>query len=167
MGVTAAISGVLAGSGSTAVFSGYLKGIITGHTNGNTGGKIDVKIVSRVDGSGTETEIEYEEGDVFSSFAASAELRYTSPGSTSGVSTASAVVDWYDQQTLGLVNSTVYWSTIAPKPGTSVYVNDRQGTNDELHIAVVDDLGDVTGVKGNILEKHIGLSKSSDAISAC
>ena len=165
MGVTAAISGVLPGSGSTAVFSGYLKGIITGHTNGNTGGKIDVKIVSRVDGSGTETEIEYEEGDVFSSFAASAELRYTSPGSTSGVSTASAVVDWYDQQTLGLVNSTVYWSTIAPKPGTSVYVNDRQGKNDELHIAVVDDLGDVTGVKGNILEKHIGLSKSSDAVS--
>ena len=59
------------------------------------------------------------------------------------------------KQTLGLTNSTVYWSTIAPKPGTSVYVNERQGHNDQLHIAVVDDLGDVTGIKGNILEKHV------------
>ena len=74
-------------------------------------------------------------------------------------------VDWYDQQTLGLTNSTVYWSTIAPKPGTSVYADDRQGHNDLLHIAVVDDLGDVTGVKGNILEKHVDLSKASDAVS--
>ena len=55
--------------------------------------------------------------------------------------------------------------TIAPKPGTSVYVDERQGHNDQLHIAVVDDLGDVTGIKGNILEKHVDLSKASDAIS--
>ena len=166
MGVTAAISGVLPGSGTTAVFTGYLKGIITGaldDAGGNS--KLDVKIVSRVSNTGTETRIDYAEGDSFSSFAADAELRFQAPGSVSGIHTASAAVDWYDQQTLGLTNSTVYWSTIAPKPGTSIYVDDRQGHNDQLHIAVVDDLGDVTGVKGNILEKHIDLSKASDAIS--
>ena len=74
-------------------------------------------------------------------------------------------VDWYDQQTLGLTNSTIYWKTLAPKPGTSVYVDDRQGHNDQLHIVVVDDTGDVTGIKGNILEKHVDLSKASDAVS--
>ena len=166
MGVTAAISGVLPGSGTTAVFTGYLKGIITGaldDAGGNS--KLDVKIVSRVSNTGTETRIDYAEGDSFSSFAADAELRFQAPGSVSGIHTASAAVDWYDQQTLGLTNSTVYWSTIAPKPGTSIYVDDRQGHNDQLHIAVVDDLGDVSGVKGNILEKHIDLSKASDAIS--
>ena len=165
VGVTAAISGVLPGAGTTAIFDGYLKGIITGHPDGNTGGKIEVKIVSRVSNAGVETEIDYAEGDPFSSFAATAELRYTATSSTSGVATATAAVDWYDQQTLGLTNSTVYWKTLAPKPGTSVYTNDRQGKNDQLHIVVVDDTGDVTGIKGNILEKHVDLSKASDAVS--
>ena len=86
-------------------------------------------------------------------------------GSQATGTTASSAVDWYDQQTLGLSNSTIFWSTLAPKPGTSVYVNDRQGHNDQLHIAVVDDNGDVTGIKGNILEKHTDLSKASDAVS--
>jgi hypothetical protein len=165
MGVTAAITGVLPGSGTTAVFRGFLKGIITGHTSGNTGGKIDVKIVSRVSDAGTETEIDYAEGDPFSSFSSTAVLRFTAPGSVSAASTASAAVDWYDQQTLGLTNSTVYWKTLAPKPGTSVYANDRNGKNDQLHIVVVDDLGDITGIKGNVLETHTDLSKASDAVS--
>ena len=167
MGVTAAISGVLPGSGTTSVFNGYLKGIITGALDDSTGvaSKLDVKIVSRVSSTGTETRIDYAEGDPFASFSSTAELRFTAPGSVSGITTATAAVDWYDQQTLGLENSTIYWKTLAPKPGTSVYVDDRQGHNDQLHIAVVDDLGEITGIKGNILEKHIDLSKASDAVS--
>jgi len=166
MGVTAAISGVLPGTGTTAVFTGYLKGIITGALDDAGGSsKLDVKVVSRVSSAGVETEIDYAEGDSFSSFAADAEVRFQAPGSVSGVQTATASVDWYDQQTLGLTNSVVYWSTIAPKPGTSVYVSDRQGKNDQLHIAVIDDTGDVTGIKGNVLEKHIDLSKASDTVS--
>jgi len=73
-----------------------------------------------------------------------------------------SAVDWYDQQTLGLSNSTVYWKSIAPKPGTSQYATERTGKNDELHVVVVDDAGSLTGVSGNILEKWIGLSKSLD-----
>jgi len=166
MGVTAAITGVLPGAGTTAVFTGYVKGIITGALDDAGGSsKLDVKIVSRVSSTGTETRIDYAEGDSFSSFAATAELRFQAPGSVSGVQTATAAVDWYDQQTLGLTNSTIYWSTLAPKPGTSVYVDDRQGHNDQLHIAIVDDTGDVTGIKGNILEKHVDLSKASDTVS--
>ena len=38
-----------------------------------------------------------------------------------GEETAGSAVDWYDQQTLGLTNSTVYWKTIAPKPVTNQY----------------------------------------------
>ena len=150
MGVTAAITGVLPGSGTTSEFRGYLKGIITGHTSGNTGGKIDVKIVSRVSDAGTETEIDYAEGDPFSSFSSTAFFVHSgiNTGSISAASTASAAVDWYDQQTLGLTNSTVYWKTLAPKPGTSVYANDRNGKNDQLHIVVVDDLGDDYGNQG-------------------
>jgi len=75
------------------------------------------------------------------------------------------VDDWYDSQTLGLKNSTIYWRTIAPKPGTSNYVAERNGENDELHVAIVDDDGTLTGIKGNILEKHLFLSKAKDTVS--
>ena len=172
-GVTAAITGVLPGSGSTSVFTGYVKGIVTGVSTAASGttSTVDVKIVSRVSSAGAETRIDYAEGDGFSSFDTSDTVYFVNSSgiNTGGMGAAgitpATAVDWYDQQTLGLTNSTVYWSTIAPKPGTSVYVDDRQGHNDQLHIAVVDDLGDVTGIKGNILEKHVDLSKASDAIS--
>jgi hypothetical protein len=72
-------------------------------------------------------------------------------------------VDWYDQQTLGLTNSVVFWKSIAPKPGTSQYCAERGGKNDEIHVVVVDDRGSITGVAGNILEKYSKLSKGLDA----
>ena len=71
-------------------------------------------------------------------------------------------VDWYDQQTLGLTNSVVYWKSIAPKPGTSQYCAERGGKNDEIHVVVVDDAGSVTGVSGTVLEKYTNLSKGLD-----
>jgi hypothetical protein len=76
--------------------------------------------------------------------------------------TSNAIVDWYDQQTLGLSNSVVYWKSIAPKPTTTQYANDRTSKNDELHVVVVDDSGAITGIAGNILEKFTNLSKASD-----
>ena len=74
----------------------------------------------------------------------------------------STPLDWYDQQTLGLTNSTVYWKNIAPKPATSQYASERSAKNDEVNIVVVDDTGAVTGVVGNIIEKYSKLSKASD-----
>ena len=71
--------------------------------------------------------------------------------------------DWYNEQTLGLTNSTIYWRNIAPRPRTSEYSAQRNGRNDELHIVVVDDTGSVTGTAGNVLEKYNNLSKASDA----
>lgn len=76
--------------------------------------------------------------------------------------TSATVSDWYDQQTLGLTNSTVYWKSIANRPSTSQYVTERNGRNDEIHIAVVDDTGVVTGIAGNVLEKYTHLSKALD-----
>jgi hypothetical protein len=76
--------------------------------------------------------------------------------------TSNTVVDWYDQQTLGLTNSTIYWKSIAPKPGTSQYASERNSKNDELHVVVVDDSGALSGISGNILEKFTNISKSLD-----
>lgn len=91
------------------------------------------------------------------------EVVTTSGLTTSTIGSSSVVIgDWYNQQTLGLTNTTIYWKSIAEKPKTSEYASQRNSKNDEIHIVVVDDTGSVTGVSGNIVEKHTYLSKSLD-----
>jgi hypothetical protein len=169
-GITFDLTGqVLAGSGSTSSLDGYLKGIIT--EKDTTDGTISVKIVSRVSSAGTETPIQYSAFNQTSSFRPSNSLSITdSTGSSIGIvtvgSSAVSVKDWYNEQTLELKNATIFWSSIAPKPGTSRYALDRSGRSDEIHIVVFDDTGSVTGIQANIIERHIGISKARDAISA-
>jgi len=80
---------------------------------------------------------------------------------------ASSSLDWYNQQTLGLENSSgIFWRSIADKPRTTDYSLQRSSKNDALHIVIVDDGGKITGIQGNILEKHLSLSKSRDAVSS-
>ena len=176
-GVTAAISAVQPGIGTTGLFTGALKAIITGVNTSTSAAlsTIEVKIVSQVSSAGTETRISYAEGNGLKSFDTSDAVF---PVNNAGINTgngadaaksftpvALSVKDWYDQQTLGLTNQTIFWRSIAPKPTTNVFVTDRQGYNDGIHIVVADDTGSVTGIRGNLLEKHIGLSKANDAIS--
>jgi hypothetical protein len=170
-GVTVSMSGVtIPGDGTTSNFTGYVKGIITGVTTDatNANSSIDVKIVSRVSSVGVETSIDYRQSDRASSYVVNDVLNFfNNSGIATGTSsTASTVLDWYDQQTIGLTNSTVYWKSIAPKPGTSSYSSQRNCKNDEIHVVVYDDRGTITGIQGNLLEKHIGLSKATDAVSA-
>ena len=164
-GVTTPIDTVIATSiGTTEAFTGYLKGIITGiNTTANT---IDVKIVSRVSLGGTETQIEYSQGTQYSSIITNSTVGFAdTDGSSLGTATVSSVKDWYDEQTLDLANSTLYWKSIAPKPITTQYASSRNCKNDAINIVVIDDDGTLTGIQGNILEKHISLSKATDAIS--
>ena len=174
--VTAALSSVvIPGAGSTSGFSGYLKGIITGVSTDSTNSlsKVDVKIVSRVSSAGTETKIDYKQYTQYASFDTSDTLMFvnnaginTGLAATVGQYTPTSIVDWYDQQVLGLENSTVFWKSLAPKPVSNVYVTDRNGEGDGMHVAVVDDFGTISGIQGAVLEKHISLSKAEDAISA-
>ncbi len=169
-GVSTTLSGVvIPGAGTTSTFSGYLKGIITGVSTDTTNGNstIDVRVVSRVSSAGTETEINYAESAAFASYAANSTINFiNSSGSLTGTATAVSISDWYDNQTLGLTNSTIYWKSIAPKPTSNKYVLERNGKNDGLHVVVVDDLGTITGNQGTIIEKHVGLSKALDSVSA-
>ena len=74
-----------------------------------------------------------------------------------------AVAEWYDEQT---IFSGLKWNNIAPRPGTSQYVADRGGSNDELHVVVYDATGAITGTPNTVLEKFTYMSKASDAKSA-
>jgi hypothetical protein len=167
-GVTTTISNtVIAGSGSTSLFNGYLKGIITGvRTDAGGASQVDVKIVARVSSTGTASTISYAENSPGSAFFGGTVSFVNNSGITTGTSSGSTVSDWYNNQTLGLTNVTIYWKSIAPKPKTNKYAAERNSNNDGIHIVVVDDLGSITGNQGTIIEKHVGLSKAVDAVSA-
>jgi phage tail sheath protein FI len=167
-GVTTTLTSVtIAGLGTNSTFNGYLKGIITGVTTVSDGNSsIDVKIVSRVSTTGVETPISYAQNTRGSSFEASNNISFVSAAGTfTGSKSAASISDWYDQQQLNLTNGSIFWKSIAPKPLSNNYVLERQGKNDAIHVAVVDDTGSVTGIQGNLLEKFTNLSKASDVVS--
>ena len=56
-----------------------------------------------------------------------------------------------------------YYDSVGAGPGTSAFVSDRSGSGDEIHVVVVDEDGDVTGVPGQVLETYEKLSKAADA----
>lgn len=58
-----------------------------------------------------------------------------------------------------------YFDSFDAAPGTSAYAAARNGVNDEMHIAVVDEDGLITGVAGTVLEKFATVSKGSDVRS--
>lgn len=168
-GVTVAIvNQPVAGIGTTTIFNGYLKGIITGVGSSS----IDVKINSLVAaGTTTDIPITYQQRNPWASFTRGTTINVVNSSGVGVATTAlgsgeDAVKDWYDDQFLELTNTRILWSSIAPKPTTTQFAIDRNAKNDAIHVAIVDDLGTVTGIQGNLLEKHLFLSKAEDSISA-
>jgi hypothetical protein len=159
-GVTQSISSVLPGAGSTSVLDGYLKGIITEIGAGT----LRVKVLSQVSAAGTETVVDYQQGGIYA-FGTTGNLTIRTSSSVGVATTAvSSTLDWFDQQTVGLTtSSTISWNNIAPRPGTSAFAAARNARFDEVHVVVIDSLGNVTGNAGTILEKHLSLSKATDA----
>ncbi len=162
-GITQSLSGrVNPGSGTTSVLDGYLKGIVTGVG----ASKIEVKILSSVSAGGTETQVDYQQSGVYS-FSLTGSVAIHTNGQQSSFATTSytSTLDWFDQQTIGLTtSSSIAWNSIAPRPGTSSYASSRNSRFDEVHVVVIDTNGSISGNAGTILEKHLSLSKASDAV---
>ena len=178
VGVTQALSGTLAGIGTTTESSGYLKGIVTGigTTAGlSTSTQIAVKVVSKVV-SGVETPIEYAESGVYSFKSDQALGMHVAAdpnvGSPTAIVNATSVVDWYNTQNIlykdpsnpDSDSTTISWRSIAPKPRTNNYVTERNGANDSFHVVVIDSKksNNVSGTPQAILEKFLNLSKAID-----
>ena len=169
MGITQSLIGKTdIGAGTTTALTGYLKGIITEVGSG----QISVKVLSQVDGA-TETAKDYQESGVFAFSNTGSVAIHTSNQSVAfGSTTYTARQDWFSQQTVAISTATVggstvtttqSWNTIADKPGTSEYADNRGARFDEVHVVIIDGKGDVTGNAGTILEKHLNLSKATDA----
>ncbi len=74
-----------------------------------------------------------------------------------------AVADWYTNTEIG--STGLKLSAIGPRPGTSQFAADRGFKYDELHIAVIDTTGEVSGSANTIVERFNYLSKITDAKS--
>ncbi len=55
------------------------------------------------------------------------------------------------------------WVTLSQRPRTSQYADQRGGKNDEMHIAVFDADGKITGTPNTLLEKYLFVSKAVGA----
>jgi len=170
MGVTQSVSDrVVAGAAGTSLLDGYLKGIVTGIPET---GKAEVKVLSHVSAAGTVTQVDYQSNGVYC-FKASEIITPIAAGSNVGTGSTQVVssqVDWFEQQEIVLTTKDgngnpikLEWDSLADAPGTSSYAQARGGRHDELHVIVIDDKGTITGNAGTILEKHLNLSKATDA----
>ena len=68
--------------------------------------------------------------------------------------------------TAGAFSTWAYADQFDSAPGTSDYAADRSCSNDEIHIAVIDEDGAWSGVPGTVLETFAYASQASDARSA-
>jgi hypothetical protein len=139
---------------------GYLKGIIT--EVGQS--EVKVKVLSHVSAAGTETSVDYQQDGTWC-FTETGNVGIVTSGTgvTLGSAAYTGEVDWFSQQYITLTNSNIQWNNVAGAPGTSSFAEPRGSRFDEVHVVVIDDLGTITGNAGTILEKHLGLSKATDA----
>jgi hypothetical protein len=74
----------------------------------------------------------------------------------------------------GVANGNVlweFWDQVESRPSNSRFALSKNSASssatiyDELHVVVVDEDGAITGTAGTVLERFVGLSKASDAVS--
>ena len=150
-------------TGATSVLDGHYAGVVSELTNAGVG-SFGIKLVNHVAGDGTITPVDYQQNGNYT-YPTSGVATFLSAGNTVGHSTAAYTnqYDWFEDQTIDLSNGALEWDQLANRPGTSGFVDARGGRFDEVHVVLIDDTGNITGNAGTILEKHLALSKATDA----
>jgi hypothetical protein len=151
---------VLPGIGITSLIGGYFQGVIT-----EVGAsQISTKLVGIVTATGSLVNTDYQQNGVYALPQTGTVAIHTNGVGTAFTSRAyTGEKDWFENQSITLSVGKIDWDSLANRPGTSAFVAGRGGRFDEIHVAIIDDRGEVTGNAGTILEKHLALSKASDA----
>lgn len=98
----------------------------------------------------------------------SGEILLVNSTSNTGAVTPTSISDWYNSQyilsTANGDNQNILWKSVAAKPRTNQYVTQRGGSNDSLHVAVIDNkrASNFSGNPQEILEIFRNLSKAID-----
>jgi len=74
-----------------------------------------------------------------------------------------SVKDWYTNTQISTTGLKL--AAIGPRPGTSEFASSRGISYDEVHVAVIDTTGDVSGAANTVVERFTYLSKLSDGKS--
>jgi len=75
-------------------------------------------------------------------------------------------VSLFDSTSTSDFSAWTYSNSFRSVPGTSSYVSTLGGTGDELHVAVIDVDGRISGAAGTVIEKYAYVSKAADAKNA-
>ena len=148
------------------------------HTVDPTGGSgTGLRLDVTIDAGGAVTGVaivaggqDYAQGDVVTCAAAglgtgaSSDLQVTIGAVTNDNIAVNSVKDWYTNTEIA--GTGLKLSAIGPRPGTSEYASARGLAFDEMHVAVIDTTGDVSGAANTILERFTYLSKLSDGKSS-
>ena len=165
----------------TAVTAGAYAGVGTQngvHTVDPTGGSgTGLRVDVSIDAGGAVTSVAivnggsgYANGDTVTAAAAglgtgaTADLTITIDTVSNDNIAISNVKDWYTNTTIG--STGLKLAAIGPRPGTSEFASARGLSYDELHVAVIDTTGDVSGAANTVLERFTYLSKLSDGKGA-
>ena len=111
----------------------------------------------------------YEQGDTVSVPAAdlgtgaAAPLSITIGGVSNDNIAVNSTKDWFTNTEIA--GTGLKLSAIGPRPGTSEYASSRGISYDEMHVAVIDVTGAVSGAANTILERFTYLSKLQDGKS--
>ena len=153
---------IAVGVGGTTPLDGNFKGTVTDIGTGT----ISVKLTHHVSAGGTVTNVDYADAGVYK-FGTDKNLGITTAGQSTAWTTTLDVTgasDWFEAQNINITGGAIIeWDALASRPGTSAYAAERGARFDEVHVVVIDDLGQITGNAGTILEKHLSLSKAKDA----
>ena len=122
---------------------------------GGVGGAVTVQLVNPGDGYTPGQTITIPAADIGGTGADLVLLVSTLDPDT----TIEEVRDWWSNTSV----SNIPLSSIGPRPGTSQYASDRGLKYDEIHVAIVDATGDISGTAGTIIERLTYLSKLTDA----
>lgn len=128
-----------------------------------TGNVTTVAGSNTVSGAGTSFDTEVEVGDYVT--VGTQKLQVSAVANAQSLSVVSAAT----KNLTANGSATRAWefaSLFDGAPGTSGYVADRNGSGDEMHIAVVDVYGVFSGVVGQVLERFAFVSKAKDSKDA-
>ena len=165
--VTAVTAGAYSGLGSQ-------NGVHTADPTGGSGTGLRVDVTIDAGGAVTTVAITqggtgYAQGDTVTVAGAdlgggNADLTITINTVTNDNIAISSVKDWYTNTEIG--STGLKLAAIGPRPGTSEFASARGLSYDELHVAVIDTTGDVSGAANTVLERFTYLSKLSDGKGA-
>lgn len=115
-----------------------------------------------VTGTGTQFTNQVTVGDILLAGPDKRSVKVSAIGNTTSLTLSSAYVG----NTATGQTTTRRWEFFGNfdgAPGTSAYATNVGGSNDEMHIAVIDEDGQFTGITNNVIEKYERVSKARDA----